>query len=156
MNLNESESITFDMMYQLLIEKYLFNRTRSKARYNGSSGRDVRGVRGHEKSTKHRQSAQYKRNINRGNNPGSDGNMRNISKKLNSRIGISKGLGGTLKRNADGRRTTKTKGKFINSKLPFVVSHILPNGDVVVGRSGKTRFRRDIKTKFKRLIKMVD
>lgn len=139
----------FDDLYQLLMEKFT---RRVKPRYNSSNGRDVRGIRGHEKSTKHRTSAQYKRNVNRGNDLNASATMRNISKKANARIGISKGLGGTLKRNADGKRSTKKKGKYINSKLPFVVSHILPNGDIVVANATKTRFDRKIKTKFKRLI----
>lgn len=128
------------------MEKY------TRPRYNGNNGRDARGIRGHEKSTKHRASAQYKRNVNRGGNIEASAMMRNISKKTNARIGISKGLGGTLKRNADGKRSTKKKGKYVNSKLPFVISHILPNGDVAVSRGTKTRFDRKIKTRFEKLI----
>jgi hypothetical protein len=139
---------TFDESYNLLLERF----KRTNARYNASSGRDARGIRGHERSTKHRQSAQYKRNVNRGNNIDASAMMRNISKKANARIGISKGLGGTLKRNADGKRTTKKKGKFLNSKLPFLVHHVLPNGDIVVSHAVKTRFDRKIKTKFKKIL----
>lgn len=139
----------FDALYNLLMERFM---RRPKARYSGSSGRDARGMRGHEKSTKHRTSAQYKRNVNRGNNIDASATMRNISKKHNTRIGISKGLGGTLKRNADGKRTTKKKGKFMNSKLPYIVHHVLPNGDIVVSHALKTRFDRKIKTKFKRIL----
>lgn len=138
----------FDKLYDLLMEKFT---KRIRPRYNASSGRDARGIRGHEKSSKHRTSGQYKRNVNRGSDLNASAMMRNISKKANARIGISKGLGGTLKRNADGKRTTKKKGKYVNSKLPFIVSHVLPNGDIVVSRGTKTRFERKIKTKFKRL-----
>jgi len=144
----ENHTQTFDQLYNLLLEKF----KRTSARYSGASGRDARGMRGHERSTKHRQSAQYKRNVNRGNNIDASAMMRNISKKSNARIGISKGLGGTLKRHADGKRTTKKKGKFLNSKLPFLVHHVLPNGDIVVSHAVKTRFDRKIKTKFKKIL----
>lgn len=139
----------FDRLFELLIEK--FSR-RPKARYNAGNGRDARGMRGHSTSTKHRNSALYKRNVNRGQDVTANASMRNISKKENARIGISKGLGGRLKRNADGKRSTKKVGKLVNSKLPFVVSHILPNGDISVSRLVKTIFNRKMRTKFKKVV----
>ncbi len=154
----------FDEIYKMLEEKfnqevsieYLLEdlheeRRRPKPRYDGNNLRDIRPNRNGDR-TRNRSIPIYKRRADRGMNANDNASVRNTTNKLNNRIGISKGLGGTLKLNADGKRTPKKVGKRINSKLPYVVSHIKPNGDIVVGREVKTPFAmHKIKSRLKKI-----
>lgn len=122
-----------------------------RARYTGNDLSVVRSVRGHGSSTKNRSGSIYKRSINRGNVGGSAAGVTNTSRKDNNRRALSNGLGGVLRKGSDGKRTTKTVGKRVNSALPCIVSHLLPNGDAVIRRDA----RRITYTKDRRKLRRV-
>jgi len=120
------------------------NNKRIEPRYDGTNLKDARGLR-QDQSTKYNLFNQYKRRFDRGDNiynPSLNAGVLNKSKKSLNRIKLHRGLDALVARLSDGRRTTNTVGKKVNSKTDNIVKRILPNGDVIAGRPVRTNFER--------------
>ena len=133
----------FDELYESIMD-LIKNNKRIEPRYDGTNLKDARGLR-QDQSTKYNLFNQYKRRFDRGDNiynPSLNAGVLNKSKKSLNRIKLNRGLDALVARLSDGRRTTNTVGKKVNSKTDNIVKRILPNGDVIAGRPVRTNFER--------------
>jgi len=133
----------FDELYESIMD-LIKNNKRIEPRYDGTNLKDARGLR-QDQSTKYNLFNQYKRRFDRGDNiynPSLNAGVLNKSKKSLNRIKLHRGLDALVARLSDGRRTTNTVGKKVNSKTDNIVKRILPNGDVIAGRPVRTNFER--------------